>query len=52
MLQLVKNGTGGAGMETSRFRFVGCLEVQSCLVGESKWQKMIFEKIKILLLRA
>jgi len=29
--KLIKNGTGGTGMETSHFRFVGCLEVQSCL---------------------
>jgi hypothetical protein len=29
--QLVQNGTGGIGTDKSCFRFIGCLEVQSCL---------------------
>ncbi len=29
--QLIKNGTGGIGTETSHFRLVGCLKVWSCL---------------------
>jgi hypothetical protein len=31
MYKLVKNGTGSTGTETSRFRFVGCLDFWSCL---------------------
>ncbi len=30
--QLIKNRTGSTGTETSHFRFVGCLEVWSCLL--------------------
>jgi hypothetical protein len=31
MLPTCSNGTGSTGMETSCFRFVGCLKVRSCL---------------------
>jgi hypothetical protein len=30
--QLIKNGTGSTGTETSRFRFVGCVDIRSCLI--------------------
>ncbi len=34
--QLVKNRIGSTGMEKSHFRFIGCLDVRSCLARVTK----------------